>query len=213
MRIKITFLVVALLGISNYSFAQELVAETGQSITSFRYKNSQGGTLNNLQSVNKSYLYVGFRHPVVHKNIFVNVGFSYSGYGAKGSDNALGNYFEWNTTYFGLNLGADIKVATIKKTNFFIKGMLSSEFIVQGTQTINNTVYNLVHNNDFDQTNFFFKYGFMINYPISKLAKFYVQYLGGKSKQLKPDSNSPNQEKLRFVTRNFGLGLLINLKS
>jgi hypothetical protein len=196
-----------------YANSQQLLFETGKSITSFDYKNSQGNGLENLQSTTQNYVSVGFRTRAFVDRLHVLVGVNYNSYGAIGSDNTLGNFMEWQTSYVGPYVGLDFKVFNIKKMQFYVKSTFSLEFIVQGTQTLNNTVYNLVNADDFDKTNLFFRGGVVVDYPISKTTKFFIQYMGGKSKQLRDAVTNPDQEKLRLVTRNIGFGLLINLKS
>ncbi|AMC11825.1 hypothetical protein Lupro_11360 [Lutibacter profundi] len=195
------------------AFSQQLVIEIGKSITNFDYKNSQGNELDNLQSTNQSYMYVGYRTNIFKDFIFASLGTNYSTYGSIGSDNVLNNYFEWETSYLGLNVGLDFRVFKIKKVNFYVKSTFSSEFIIQGTQQLNNTVYDLVGADDFDQTNYFFRVGTFVDYSISKQMTLFFQYMGGKSKQLRSSVSNIDQEKLRLVSHNFGFGLFINLKS
>jgi len=196
-----------------YANSQQLLFETGKSITSFDYKNSQGNGLENLQSTTQNYITVGYRTRAFVDRLHVLGGINYNSYGAIGSDNTLGNFMEWQTSYIGTYIGFDFKVFNIKKMQFYIKSTLSLEFIIQGTQTLNNTVYNLVNANNFDKTNLFLRGGVVVDYPISKSTKFFIQYMGGKSKQLRDGVVNSNSEKLRLVTRNIGFGLLINLKS
>lgn len=192
--------------------SQQLVLETGKAITSFDYKNSRGNELDNLQSTNQNYMYVGYIANIFKEFIHASLGVNYSTYGAIGSDTNVNNYFEWETSYVGLNIGLDFKLFKIKKFNFYAKSTFSSEFIIQGTQTLNNTVYDLVGEDDFDQTNYFFRAGTFIDYPISENMKLFIQYMGGKSKQMRNSVSNSDQEKLRLVSHNFGFGLFINLK-
>jgi len=194
------------------AFSQQLVFETGKAITSFDYENSLGNQLDNLQSTNQSYMYLGYRTNIFKDFAHASLGVNYSTYGAKGSDNVVNNYFGWETSYLGFNLGLDIRLFKIKKFNFYIKSTVSSEFIIQGTQTLNNTVYDLVGEDDFDQTNYFFRAGAFVEYPISQNMNLFIQYMGGKSKQLRDSVSNLDQEKLRLVSHNFGFGVLINLK-
>ena len=212
MKLK-TILFSILLVVYSQIFSQQIILETGKAITSFDYENSQGNQLDNLQSTNQNYMYVGYRTKIFKDFIHVSLGTNYSTYGAIGSDNNVNNYFEWETSYLGLNLGLDFRLFNIKKFNFYVKGTFSSEFIIQGTQTLNNTVYDLVGEDDFDQTNYFFRAGTFIEYPISQNVNLFIQYMGGKSKQLRNSTSNTDQEKLRLVSHNFGFGLFINLKS
>jgi len=192
--------------------SQQLVLETGKSITSFDYENSQGNQLDNLQATNQNYMYFAYRTNILKEYIHASLGVNYNTYGAIGSDNNVNNYFEWETSYLGLNLGLDFRLFKIKKFNFYVKGAFSSEFIIQGTQTLNNTVYDLVGEDDFDQANYFFRLGAFVEYPISQNVNLFIQYMGGKSKQLRDSVSNTDQEKLRLVSHNFGFGLFINLK-
>ena len=210
---KKTIVLILFLILGFYANSQQLLFETGKSITSFDYKNSQGIGLDNLQSTTQNYVSVGYRTRAFVDRLHVLVGVNYNSYGAIGSDNTVGNFMEWQTSYVGPYVGLDFKVFNIKKMQFYIKSAFSLEFIVQGTQTLNNTVYNLVNADNFDKSNLFFRGGVVVDYPISKITKFFIQYMGGKSKQLRDAVTNPDQEKLRLVTRNIGFGLLINLKS
>jgi hypothetical protein len=212
MKLK-TILFSILFVVYSQIFSQQIVLETGKAITSFDYKNSQGNQLNNLQSTNQNYMYVGYRTKIVKDFINVSLGINYSTYGAIGSDNAVNNYFEWETSYLGINLGLDVKLFKVKKINFYAKSTVSSEFIIQGTQILNNTVYDLVGEDDFDQTNYFFRIGAFVEYPISQNVNLFILYMGGRSKQMRDSVSNIDQEKLRLVSHNVGFGLLINLKS
>ncbi|WP_457615867.1 hypothetical protein [Lutibacter sp.] len=207
----ITLMVILSLGLQAKS--QELLIETGKSNTFFDYKNSQGNTLNNLQATNQNYVSVGYRTRAFVDRLHVLLGVNYNTYGAIGSDDILGNFMEWEVSYVGPYVGLDLNIFSIKKMKFYLKSTFSLEYIVQGTQTLNNTVYNLVNADDFDKTNLFFRGGVVIDYPISKTTNLFVQYMGGKSKQLRDAVTNPDQEKLKLVSRSIGIGLQINLKS
>ncbi len=191
--------------------SQQLLFETGKSITSFDYHDSRNNTIDNLQSTNQTFLSIGFRHKAFTDYIAVSAGLNYNTYGAIGSDDSLGNYMEWESTYLGLYAGLDFKVWHIKKMNFYLKGALSSEYVVQGTQTFNNQVYDLVGADDFEKTIFFFRGGAFATYPITEQTSFLIQYMGGKSKSLRKAATFPDREKLRFISHNFGFGIIFEL--
>lgn len=191
--------------------SQQLLFETGKSITSFDYHDSRTNTIANLQSSNNTFMSFGFRHKAIEKFLFVSLGINYNTYGAIGSDDSLGNFMEWESTHLGLYVGLDFKVWHLKKMNFYLKGTLSPEFIIQGTQTFNNQVFDLVDADDFDKTIFFFRGGIFATYPITDQTDFYIQYMGGKSKSLRNAATLPDQEKLRFISHNLGFGIILNL--
>lgn len=186
--------------------AQQLYVEGGKSSTSFDYTNSQGNSLDNLQSTSHSFIAVGYRSQLFTKNLHLNVGLNYAGYGSIGSDDAVGNFMEWDVNYAGLNVGLDYNVFQIKKASVYVKLVSSTAFFVQGTQTLNNSVIDLKNNNDFDNPLITAQLGAGFSHPISENLSFYVQYLYVKSL----DIASGSQE-LKITSSNVGFGLLINI--
>ncbi|AMC11463.1 hypothetical protein Lupro_09380 [Lutibacter profundi] len=207
---KITLLLLVLVATS--AFAQQIYIEGGKTLASFDYKNSQGDRIDNLQATPHSFMTVGYRDQLFIKNLNISLGTSYAGYGAIGSDDAVGNYMEWDVNYLEFNIGLDYKLFKIKKAQFYIKGTASMAFFVQGTQTINYKVIDLKSQDDFDKTVFDFRAGFGFLHPISENLGFYVQYMRGKSLKLKEGTAVTNdQEELRYVSDNISFGLLINI--
>jgi len=207
---KITLLLLVLAATT--SFSQQIYIEGGKTLSSFDYKNSQGDRLNNLQAKPHSFMAVGYRDQLFIKNLNIYLGTSYAGYGAIGSDDTVGNYMEWDVNYVEFNTGLDYKLFKIKKAQFYIKGIASMAFFVQGTQTINYKVIDLKNQDDFDKTVFDFRAGFGFLHPISENLSFSVQYMHGKSLKLKDGTaGTDDQEELRYVSDNISFGLLINI--
>ena len=207
---KIILLIFLCLGTT--SFGQQLYIEGGKTMSSFDYKNSQGGRLDNLQATPHSFMAIGYRKQIFIKNLNVLLGTSYAGYGAIGSDDNLGNYMEWNLNYLEFNVGLDYELFKIKEVKFYLKGTVSAEFLLQGVQTLNNRIIDLKNNDDFDKTLFDFRGGFGFSHPISQNFSFYVQYMHGKSLALKEGTAvTSDQEELRIVSNNVSFGLLINI--
>ncbi len=207
---KTTLLFFLLLGIN--SFSQQLYIEAGKTMSSFEYKNSDGNGLDNLHATSQSFMTMGFRNQIFTKNLYGSVGTSFAGYGAIGSDDALGNFFEWNVNYLEFNVGLDYELFNVNKFKFYVKGTASVEFMLQGTQTLNNMVIDLKNNDDFEKTLFDFRGGLGASHAISERLSFYVQFMYGRSLKLKDgNANNEDQEELRFVSKNLSFGLLINL--
>ena len=192
-------------------FAQQLYVEFGPTVSAFDYKNSQGESLDNLLSKPHMYMGMGYRS-VLNNNqtLFVSIGASYNGYGAIGSDNKLDNYFEWDINYLGVNAGFDIKLFSLRDFSFYLKGSVAVEFLVRGTQTVNNQVYNLVGEEEFNNTIFFTRGHLGMQYPISRNTSLFVNYTYGRT-ILIGKGNGIDQEQLKLITHQFGLGLMINL--
>ena len=126
---KIT-LVLLLLAVTSITTAQQLYVEGGKTMSSFDYENSQGNNLNNLQATTHSYMEVGYRTQLLTKNMHLNLGATYAGYGAIGSDDVVENFMEWDVNYAGLNVGLDYKVFNIKKASVYVKTGMSAAFFV-----------------------------------------------------------------------------------
>ncbi|SNR34178.1 outer membrane beta-barrel protein [Lutibacter flavus] len=201
---KITLILMLL--IATIATAQQLYVEGGKSSTSFEYTNSQGNSLDNLQATTNSYMAVGYSNQLLTKNLRLNVGLDYSSYGAIGSDQAVGNFMEWNVNYAGLNVGLDYNLFNIKKASVYVKGGMSAAFFVEGTQTFNNSVIDLKNNDDFDTTLVAMQLGAGFSHPISEDLSFYVQYLYGKSLDM-----ASGDAELKISSKNIGFGLLINI--
>lgn len=195
-----------LLLIATTSFAQQLYIEGGKTMSSFDYRNSQGNSLENLQSTANSYMAAGYRSQLLTKNLNIALGINYAGYGAIGSDDAVGNYMEWDLNYAGLNLYLDYHLFNIKKANIYIKGGMLAAFFVQGTQTLNNAVIDLKGSDDFDTTMIGMQVGAGFLHPITDNLSFYVQYLYGKSMDV-----AKGDETLKIKSGNVSFGLLINI--
>ena len=201
---KITL--VLLLLTATIASAQQLYVEGGKMATTFDYKNAQGNSLDNLQATTNSYMAIGYRNQVFTKNLHLNVGLSYAGYGAIGSDDAVGNFMEWYVNYAGLNVGLALQVFKIKKAAFYVQGAIAASVFMQGTQTLNNSVIDLKNNDDFDTTLVTMQAGLGFSHPISENLSFYAQYLFGKS-----TDTAKGDEELKFKSNNLGLGLLIDI--
>lgn len=193
--------------ISVQVLGQELSLQAGKSISKIVFKDQYGNKLQNLQSVDNLFFSVGYRTNFLKKErLFADLGLAYNRYGSTGSDPAVDNFFSWDVSYLGVNLGLDYEF--YRRGNFTVygKGMVSPEFLLRGHQTLDNQVYNLVGEDDFDTPFLFLRLGLGVQYRLSQQISIYSQYTGGKSYALKGDS-----EKLNFVAHNIGFGLLIDL--
>lgn len=199
-------LIVLVLLVTTVTTAQQLYVEGGKTLSSFDYENSQGNSLENLQSTANSYLAAGYRSQLLTKKLNIALGINYAGYGAIGSDDTVGNYMEWEVNYTGLNLDLDYHLFNIKKASVYIKAGMSAAFFVQGTQTLNSTVIDLKGSDDFDTTMIGMQAGAGFSHPISDQLSFYIQYLYGKSMDM-----ASGDAELKIASNNVGFGLLINI--
>lgn len=190
-------------------FCQQLYTELGTTVSSFDYENSQGRPLNNLLSQSKSYYGIGYRQSINdRKTLFISLGASYNSYGAIGSESSIDNYFEWDVSYLGLKAGLGIKLFELRDLTFLANVSVASEFLIRGTQTINNDVFNLVGEEEFNNNILFFRGGIEMQYPISRSTAIFVGYTLGRSVLI----NSPEvAETLKLNAHHFGIGFIINL--
>ncbi|WP_299125868.1 outer membrane beta-barrel protein [uncultured Winogradskyella sp.] len=190
-------------------FSQQLYFELGTTVSSFDYENSQGRPLDNLLSKSKSYYGMGYRQSInSRRTLYLSLGASYNNYGAIGSESSVDNYFEWDVSYLGLKAGLGIKMFELRDLSFFANVSVASEFLIRGNQTINNDVFNLVGEEEFNNNILFFRGGVEMQYPISRSTAIFVGYNYGKSVLI---SSGENAEKLKLNAHQFGLGFIINL--
>lgn len=203
-----TITVIVLL-ISISCFSQQLYFELGTTVSSFDYENSQGRPLDNLLSKSKSYYGMGYRQSInSSKTLFLSLGATYNNYGAIGSESSIDNYFEWDVSYLGVKAGLGIKMFELRELTFFTNVSIASEFLIRGNQTINNDVFNLVGEEEFNNNILFFRGGIEMQYPISRSTAIFVGYNYGKSVLI---SSGENAEKLNLNAHQFGVGFIINL--
>ena len=202
-------ILVFVLLISFSCFCQQLYFELGTTISSFDYENSQGQPLDNLLSKSKSYYGMGYRQSINRSNtLFVSLGASYTNYGAIGSEASIDNYFEWDVSYLGVKAGLGIKILELGDLTFLGNVSIASEFLIRGNQTINNDVFDLVGEEEFNNSIFFFRGGIEMQYPLSRSTAIFAGYTYGKSVLIStPDVG----ETLKLNAHQFGLGIIINL--
>lgn len=189
--------------------SQQLYFEFGTTISSFDYENSLGRPLDNLLSTSKTYYGMGYRQAINDRNtLFLSLGATYNNYGAIGSEASVDNFFEWDISYLGIKAGLGIKLFELRDLSFFLNTSVATEFLIRGTQTINNDVFNLVGEDEFNNTILFFRGGVEMQYPISISTALFVGYNFGRSVLI---SSADNGEKLNLNAHQFGLGIIINL--
>jgi len=194
--------------------AQGVYVEAGKVDSTFDFTNSQGESLDNLQHTTQNYVEAGYRREILTEGLNVSLGLNYNSYGSVGSDNTLNNFFEWDVDYLGLTLGFDYTLFNIQDLAFHLKATSSLEFLVQGTQTINNQVINLIDIEEFDDNAIFFRGGVGLSYPLTENSSVYLQYLYGESLGLNDDNGgNTSQEELRIQTHMVGIGMRISIPS
>lgn len=202
---KILIIALLFIGVTAVK-SQHIYFETGKSISSFTFEDSQGESLKNLQKTDHAFMSLGYRRSIFTKNLYLSAEGSYNSYGALGSDRDLGNYYEWDVTYLGVRVGLDYELFNTGNFTYYIKGAASAEFLIRGTQTLNDQVYTLRGENDFDTPVYFLRAGLGVQYKVSQNLSVFTQYMYGMSGTFKNIEG-----KLKINAHNFGFGLLINI--
>lgn len=188
--------------------AQQLYLEAGKTSSRFSYKDSEGVKLNNLQPSNHTFMAIGYRDWLIEDSGLMGlIGVRYAGYGAIGSDQILGDFWEWDINCLELDAGLDYQLFSIRDSSIYLKGGTSIGFLLQGTQTINNEVFNLKNVKDFDKPMIQVKLGAGFSHPISDNLSFYIEYAYAKSLiwVSKP-------QKFSIGSNNIAFGLLIDIE-
>ena len=202
--------------------AQELRFEYGKVMTSFLYTNSNAEKLDYLKTNTNNHLAMGWQSRFLkNNNLMYTLNLNMNKYGVQAGDTLLKNYYEWNANYIGLDVGLNFEffrfssyLNYFQNTNkdqsfsFFIELRGGMEYLMQGTQTINDDVYNLRGVEQFDKPMLTAMGGLGIVYYASGVISIYAKYNGGMSFAV---FKSSDNEKLNFVNHVFSLGLSLDL--
>lgn len=188
--------------------AQELYLDGGKSVTTFKFKDILANELEDLQSTNHSYIDIGYRGKLLTKAILFVGGFGVHSYGASGND-TFGNYLNWETTYASLYAGIDAEIFNLNAFSFHLKGTVGPEIMLQGTQTLNNEVFDVLNAEDFDTPFVFLRGAASFEYSVSESIAVFFQYRYGRGSQI---NNSSTGAELKYITNDYGVGLIFKLK-
>lgn len=201
----ISFLICAFFAFTIQS--QELFLNTGKSVTTFKFKDVLNNDLNDLQSSNHSYIDIGYRGRLFTESINFIGGFGFHTYGAVGND-TFNNFLSWEVTYVGINLGIDAELFTVNDFSFHFNATAGPEIMLQGTQTINNLVFDILNEEDFNTPFVFIRAGASFEYWVAENIGIFFQYRFGRGSQIK---NSDTGADLRYTSSDFGIGLVFKL--
>jgi len=135
---------------------------------------------------------------------------SWNNYGTIGSDPRLDNFFEWDVSYAGLQAGLDITFFQMDDFTAAFSGSLGAEYLISGTQTINNQAFDIRNSDEYNPLNFMAWGGILSSYALSKKTAICFQYQFGYSLFNLQNSGNDN-EFLKLSAHQFSIGLLINL--
>lgn len=205
----ITLFLFLLLSISTFH-SQQLFLETGSCSSSFDYLNSSSETLDNLQSKSQNVMQIGYRSESIKNFIYYTITASFTGYGAIGSDPLYGNYMEWDLDYLQLHAGLDVRAFSFGPNELVLKANSSFGYLIQGTQVLNNEVFNLVGEEEFNSTLFSLVMGLSVNRVITEDISMYIQFTSGIGDPLGV-KRSDLEERLRLKSKCLSFGVLMQI--
>lgn len=206
----IIFTLLIIAGTFQLGNAQQLFIKTGGNVSNFQYKNSAGIPLDNLQSTSKFHFGIANRYPLNRGAFHFTYGASWNNYGAIGSDQRLDNFFEWDLSYAGISVGIDAKFIEVQDFSIAFSGSIGSEYLIRGTQTINNQAFDIRQSEEYNPLNFMLWAGPLANYELSRKSAICFQYQLGYS-LLNAQSSGNDNEHLKLLAHQFSIGFLINI--
>jgi hypothetical protein len=205
-------LALLLISFSYVGSAQQMFLEVGSGSTSMKYKNSSGESLDNLLPTNNNFMQFGYRYSKPDDFLTFTLACSYSGYGAIGSDTLFSNFMEYRLNYGQLHAGADVRVISLKGFEINIKANGSLGVMLQGTQTLNNQVFDLSENDEFDNLLLSFALGISATRPVSENASIFVQFMNSSGAPAGVNQ-SEAVERWKIYSNNLSFGVLIDLNN
>jgi hypothetical protein len=191
------------------ALTQQVFGEIGNNTTKFIYKNSDGESLENLHSQNYFNYSAGYRTPF-STMFYGSVYASFTQYGMYGSDQTFNNYYAWDVKYIGIGIALDADVYRLKKFSFLVRLAGEPQFLINGTQQINEQVFSIKGVEQFDRPFLFAKGGLGINYCADGNIAVSAKYMYGRGFPL---GKSDDNETLQIASSSFSLGLTISLKN
>lgn len=202
------FLISLLIATACPLFGQQIVFDLGRVSTRFDYEDSEGKATENLHpSRNFSYA-AGFRNHLGGA-FFWSAMLSYNRYGMEGSDPLYDNRYKWDVSYLGADLGMDFEFLKKKQLRLHARLEASPQFMLEGTQQINNQIYDLKGVEQFDKPFLFGRGGLGATYCADNRVAVSLRYMYGKGF---PMGKSNDGEVLRLNTHTVTIGVLVSLK-
>lgn len=179
--------------------SQEIYFHFGNNFTTYDYKNSLGNSNGNIKSSSGSAYELGYNHSFKDK-------FTYSGslvwdqYNAKGSNGV--SLYAWNTNYLGIQNAISYAVLkTRSELEINLKAGVTTSFIANGQQLLNNRHYDLTQYEEFKGIVIQPLIGMQVKYLVNDYFGVSLNYIFSKSlpkSGLESLSFNTNQVQLGF---------------
>lgn len=207
---------------ASHTNGQQAYLFTGMTRSEFLYKDSQGRSLDGMHPQVGLSLAGGMRQAFKPLNPawFFNVGVVYAHYGMRGtSQDVFRRYYEWRTTYLGIDLGVERDLFTVKLPNrdgkgltFMLGAAAAPEFLVKGAQTIDHEVYDLRGVEQFDAPFLFLRGIAGFNFCVTNRTAIAAHYAFAHGRRF-PGRAPTDDERLAFRTHSIAFGVQIGFPS
>ena len=200
-----------LIYISFFSFisaqGQEMYLSSGVNLTTYNFKSTDNLPLK-FNSKTSSFYELGYGIKMMDDRIRYSIGLAVNGFDATAGDSA--NYYEWKTTYIGLNNQLQYVIIPSERSPIELSGGLQMQLmhIINGEQKINGEQFDLTKEKEF--TGLWIQPGALIT------AKYFVsdvwQLSLGYNYSTSINVSNSTEEKLKFNNQQirFGIHLFVN---
>ena len=207
-------IIIIFLGCSSFLFSQNIFLNTGVNLTTYEYKNSRGGSSENVLSSNGMFYELGYSVPLDfskrsrgwgrYSRMQFKTSFTLNDYNATGG-NSLDNY-DWKSQYAGLRTGIEYMVFPNNTVTLSVEGSFGFETLLNGKQKIGGETFNLKDSEEFNGLFITPKFGLNAVYNVTEDVGLSGGLHFSKALSMKGESRNEN---LQFNNTHFSFGITI----
>lgn len=213
MKQRIIFFLINILICSQLSFAQEIYFKAGKNFTTYKYKNAMGMSNPHIFKSQGSNYELGCEFFIDDSNNSLESNYSYAvsltlnQFNATGGD--FNNNYYWNTNYLGIQNALLVSIMNNDQgiCNLKLKGGINTATILNGRQSINNTIYDLKNYQEFKGLILQPLFGLDFRLEIWRYVMFSASYYYSYSYNI----SNKSSEKLNFSTNHIQFGIQYTL--
>jgi len=202
------------LGFSSFSFSQNIFFNTGVNLTTYDYKNTSGGSSENILSSNGIFYELGYGVPLDfsrrsrgwgrYSRLMFKTSFSLNNYNATGG-NTLDNY-DWKSQYIGLRTGVEYMLFPNNTLTLSVESSFGFETLLNGKQKIGGETFNLKDSEEFNGLFITPKLGLNAVYNVTEDVGLTGGLHFSKALSMKGE---PAGENLQFNNTHFSFGIIV----
>ena len=184
--------------------------EYGKSVSNIQFTTSSNVKLDYLYPVSNSYIKIGY-DIVSSERYYTSVSLNYNTYGSIGSDLSINDLYQWDLDYLGINLNANFNLINTNSFYLNLSAGFSSEWNTRALQRVNNQVFKISNEDEFNPFAFFYNSGLALGYQLYQDFSIYLQYNFKNSFQMNNDIRDSNDRSKMYI-QNHSIGLGFNFK-